>query len=263
MTVYKTHANEAWLSALGGVLARGNDVAPRGNGTSEVLSHTAVIDMNHPVVVSPRRGLNYRFMAAEAYWILSGDDRVETIEPYNSNISQFSDNGTTFAGAYGPRVLIQIEHVLDALTADPSTRQAGLTIWTPNPRPSKDIPCTVALWFTIRGGQLNVHAFMRSNDLWLGFPYDVFNFSMLGLLVAGHLRQRGLKVELGCLYHTAVSLHLYSTHIKPAGEAYEEGHLPQPTQTRPVPKHLYNPEVLMTELRELRERGNEALRWWR
>lgn len=261
---FNTHANEAWLSALGTVLHRGSKVAPRGKVTYEVPQHTSVIDMRYPVVVSPTRKLNYRFMAAEAYWILTGDNRVETIAPYNSNITQFSDDGETFAGAYGPRISAQWDHVLETLLKDPESRQAGLTIWTPNPEPSKDIPCTVALWFQVRRGRLNVHSFMRSNDLWLGYPYDVFNFSMLGLRLAGDLRRLGRdkQLELGHLYHTVASLHLYDQHVPTADEAYREGNLPQPVQTEPVPEHLYSSQTLLQVLADLRERGNESLRWW-
>ena len=75
-------------------------------------------------------------MAAEALWILSGDNKVETIAPYNKNIKQFSDDGIIFQGAYGPRIISQLDYVIESLRKDRESRQAVLTIWNPNPKPS-------------------------------------------------------------------------------------------------------------------------------
>ena len=56
-----------------------------------------------------------------------------------------------------------------------------INIWRENPRSSKDIPCTLSLQFFLReaSDQLWLHtiATMRSNDAWLGVPYDTFNFN--------------------------------------------------------------------------------------
>lgn len=254
-------ANDAWLRALGMVLYRGVMVSPRGATTIELPHLTSIIDMHRPVVTIKERGLNYRFMAAEAYWILSGDDSVAGVVPYNSQLLRFSDNGLNFAGAYGPRIADQLSYALNTLVKDPDSRQAGLTIWVPNPPESRDIPCTVAIWFQLRGGLLNVHVFMRSNDLWLGFPYDVFNFSMLGHLAAGLLRDRGVRCQAGALYHTTVSAHLYDDHIHVARQIYQLGGYPAQA-TIPVPPNL-DPRGLMERLKDLRERGNEHLRWWK
>ncbi len=252
-------ANQAWLHALTLVLAHGNRISPRGMGTVELPHLTSVIDMRHPVITVKERNLNYRFMAAEAYWILSGDDSVEGIVPYNSQLLKFSDNGVDFAGAYGPRIEAQLGYVINTLIRDQDSRQAGLTIWKPNPPTSKDIPCTVAIWFQLRGGRLNVHVFMRSNDLWLGYPYDVFNFSMLGHYVAGSLTNRGVPCDVGTLYHTAVSAHLYDLHLDEATKLIPRV-APTDLLTRPVP--AMDPHALLEVLRVLRERGREYQRWW-
>lgn len=249
-------ANQAWLHALSLVLAHGERSSPRGMGTIEYPHLTSLIDMHHPVVTIKERALNYRFMAAEAYWILSGDDTVEGIVPYNSQLLKFSDDGVNFAGAYGPQIELQLGYVITTLLQDQDSRQAGLTIWKSNPPKSKDIPCTVAIWFQLRKGCLNVHVFMRSNDLWLGYPYDVFNFSMLGHYVAGSLNNRGVACRVGILYHTAVSAHLYDLHLDEALKITAQ----LDPKDSPVP--TMDPRTLMEVLSALRERGHEYLRWW-
>lgn len=218
--------------------------------------------MQRPVVTLPRRRLSYRFMAAEAFWIMTGDDRVSTIAPFNPNISAFSDNGETFFGAYGPKVVAQLPYILSKLRSDPDTRQAGLTIWRESPQPSKDIPCTVAIWFQVRRGFIETHVFMRSSDAWLGVPYDIFNFSMLTHLVCAELNQGIPNLRPGTLYLTAASSHLYEKNWDDAKACINDlvGYKPQPV----TPDTLWlSPINCINWLKALRHiEPDNTLRWW-
>lgn len=205
--------NTAWLKALSDCLKNGKESAPRGKKIKELMAYQTTIPMEWPMMTVKDRHLGYRFMAAEAAWILSGDNRVRTIAPYSKAISNFSDDGHFFNGAYGPMIREQLHHVIAALNDDTDTRQAVLTIWRPNPAKSKDIPCTVSVQFMIRDGMLHVIDTMRSSDLWLGWPYDVFNFSMLARYVICHLKH---KPELGVLVLQAGSSHLYEDNWEDA-----------------------------------------------
>jgi thymidylate synthase len=170
----------------------------------------SIIAMDRPVITIISRELGYRFMAAEAWWILSGDNKVATLAPYSKMITQFSDDGITFFGAYGPKILGQLGYVTKQLIKDADTRQAVINIWRESPQPSKDIPCTLSTQFLIREGRLNIIHTMRSSDLWLGYPYDVFSFSMLATWVIIKLRRQGhYDLKLGDLYFTAGSQHIY------------------------------------------------------
>jgi len=173
------------------------------------MMNDMVVDLRLPLVTLPERHLSNRFAAAEAAWVMSGDNRVSSIQPFNSRVAQFSDDGSRFFGAYGPRVVDQLPHVLGALERDHYTRQAVLTIWRPSPPATKDVPCTVAVQWLYRDGRLHCLDYMRSSDAWLGVPYDLFTFAMLTAGVALELRRRGLNVQLGNLYLTAGSRHLY------------------------------------------------------
>ncbi len=255
--------SNVWLDALHDVLRNGDLVCPRGKMTKEIQQRTIVVDTRRPVLRVPARNINHRFMAAEAYWILSGDDRVATIEPYNKNIAAFSDDGVRFFGAYGPKIIQQLPYIIKKLNEDESTRQAGLTIWRECPPATKDVPCTVAIFFSIRAGFVNIHVFMRSSDLWLGVPYDVFNFSMLCHLVCGYLNQRrpiDLSLKPGKLFLTAASSHLYETNWEAAEQCLSSPFAMQPE----TPHQLWiNPSVLMGWLCVLRySKTGEKMRWW-
>lgn len=255
-----------WKNALYHTLTRGDLVAPRGKPTKELMHRTLIVDMQCPVLLSPRRQLSYRFMAAEAYWILTGDDRVSTITPYNQRIAEFSDDGQTFFGAYGPKVLAQLPYVVQKLHDDPDSRQAGLTLWRECPPATKDVPCTVTMFFSQRHGLVHNHVFMRSSDLWLGVPYDVFNFSMVAHLVCCRLNeQRKDLVPLapGNLYLTSASSHLYEPNWIEAHAAALSGD-GDSRESAATPAFMHcNEAALMTRLENLRDtKPGDELRWW-
>lgn len=271
--------NQAWWHGLTMLLNHGIETKPRGKVTLELPQRTFEVDMRQPVLTIADRALSYQFMVAEAFWILSGDDKVKGIAPWNKRISDFSDDGERFFGAYGPRINEQLGYVVGKLISDPSTRQAGLTIWKENPPETKDYPCTVAIWFMRRpcqhGGvdKLNSHVFMRSSDIWLGLPYDVFNFSMLAHLVCARVNQMTRRtrlstdlvdVEPGDLYLTVASSHIYEADIDNAFKITAGGIDQNDIAIRRTPhRYTYDENALMLDLSALRNsKKGDAARWW-
>lgn len=253
--------SQTWVDSLIDIMSNGDTVKPRGQGTKEIQQRTITVDMRKPVLMVPDRKLNYKFMAAEAYWILSGDDKAENIVPYNKHIGNFSDDGITFFGAYGPKISAQLDYVVAKLKQDNDTRQAGLTIWRENPKHTKDVPCTVAMFFNIRNGKLNANVFMRSSDIWLGIPYDVFNFSMVAHLICCRINDgNSTTITPGNLYLTAASSHLYDVNA----DAARGCTIAQISDCQPTPGWLYQDEdKLMSTIKLLRDSSpGDTLRWW-
>lgn len=243
----KNNINEEWLTLLERLILEGEQVNPRSQGTIEILGYQSKINMSYPIITLPERKLNYKFMLGEAWWILSGSNRVADITQYMKNIARFSDNGITFRGAYGPKVVEQLDYVTESLIVDKDSRQALMTIWRESPRPSKDIPCTVALQFIIRDGKLNCMATMRSSDAWLGWTYDTFNFSAISAWIAIALRKKYPFLTLGDLYLTAGSQHLYDRNVEEAMEILKSnsGHI----STRPIDLNRYqSPDKLLEDI---------------
>ncbi len=212
---YGFPADVEWKEILATLAKEGHAAMPRGKKILEIVGYRSEVNMQYPILLNPGRGLGYKFLCAEAFWILTGDDRVATIAPYSKAVSQYSDDGVVFAGAYGPKVREQLPYVLDILEKDPYTRQAVMTIWRESPKPSKDIPCTVSVQWIVRDGVLFCIDTMRSSDTWMGWPYDVFNFSMLSAYIYLHLKHNcGFKMyNLGSLILTAGSQHLYEENL--------------------------------------------------
>lgn len=193
-------------------------VSSRNGATREVVSYELTLyePANNILVATPRL-LNHSFAVAEWLWILTGSNDLSIIQPFNRALAEFSDDGIYLAGGYGPMFVEQLPYILQTLGKDLFSRQAVMTFWRPRPYQSKDIPCTVSLQFLVRdygdGPQLQLLVYMRSNDLWLGFPYDVFTFTQLQRYVA-----MLLNVQVGPYHHHVGSLHLYEQHWEKAAQ---------------------------------------------
>lgn len=255
-------ANQQWKVVLGDVLRYGKSHSPRGKLTYEWINYRSTLDMRYPVITIPSRRLGYRFLFAEALWILSGDNRVETIAPYAKAITNFSDDGYRFQGAYGPKVTEQLRYVVETLCLDPDSRQAVLTVWRENPRSSKDIPCTISLQFLIRDNQIHTIATMRSSDLWLGWVYDVFNFTMITAWIAVRIYETTKnRISLGKLHLNAGSQHIYDINKEDAEIALQDDGA---WSYQPLDVINFNtPADLMNHLQCLRDIKNQLnLKGW-
>lgn len=212
--------NESYAKLIDTLITEGTPVAPRGIATLEVSPLTVVIDdPRGNVIASPLRKLNYGFMNAELFWILTGSDSAHDIAWYNSTWANFSDDGDTLNGAYGMRIrrhpcahgdVDQLKAAEEQLRADPLSRQATIVLFNPelDYRQTKDKPCTNLMRFKIRDGKLHMMVVMRSNDVMLGYPYDVYNFTCMQALLASKL-----EVGVGTYTHVVDSMHVYERDL--------------------------------------------------
>lgn len=213
---------QAYAATLGKILDHGHHVSPRGLHTKELIGHSFTLtSVDQNVVTQATRKVSLPFMAAEFLWLVSGSNDARLIIPYNASIEQYAyqvqDIPLYFQGAYGPKISDQLPYIIETLTGDRDSRQALLTIWRERPGPSKDIPCTCLMQFFIRNSLLDMVVYMRSNDAWLGLPYDVFNFTMLQRYIASLL-----EIEPGWYHHHVGSLHLYEKHWAKAYRVLDE-----------------------------------------
>jgi thymidylate synthase len=114
--------------------------------------------------------------------------------------------------------------------------------------------------FKIRDDKLHLSVFMRSSDVWLGLPYDIFAFSMVAYLMVVELRSAYPKLAPGCLWITAASSHLY------ARDYYLAKEIPAPQEVpRPAPEALWcsNARYFLGYLDVLRgSKPGDTHRWW-
>ena len=230
-------AASGYQEVLETLLTKGRHQQSRNGATIEIEDF--VIELADPmqaVLGSARPGYNEAIGAVEGLQLVAGISDSSLTCEIQPNFRAFMDDGK-FWGAYGPRTVDQFPIITERLRLDPDTRQAVITLWDPEfdaKGGKQDHPCTTAFNFRIRGGRLSMTTFMRSNDGYWGWPYDVYQFAMVQTTMA-HV----LGVQLGTYTHHAASFHLYEPHWEIAkaivdGDPYSDnpkhvlGFRPQP-----------------------------------
>lgn len=217
-------SNNVWLDALRKTSKKFQFVSkPRGQEVREIINYNYSVDMNSPVITHVGRKMNYPFMFAEAAWILRGRNDLGYITPFMMSYKNFSDDGQTLNGAYGPKVMDQISWAASELANDTDSRRCYVNIWRERPGPSKDIPCTTGVQFIIRDNALHMIVNMRSQDVVWGMPYDIFTFSAIAKYLQLFLYSvKKVGVSLGSLHVRAGSMHIYEHHYVDADQWLSE-----------------------------------------
>lgn len=208
-------ATEAWEYWYNELFQQGNNDDSRdGPVCGEILNAVTIItDPTRGIVNSNIRKMPMRYALGELMWYLSGSNSVKDISKFSKVWEKLSDDGETVNSAYGYRIFDkfgfdQWEWVKQELRDNPMSRRAVIHIKDPSNVPTKDMPCTCLLQFLLRDGALHLTVYMRSNDIWMGFPYDVFSFTAMQIKMAFEL-----GVDIGTYTHIAGSLHLYKRDI--------------------------------------------------
>lgn len=221
------NANSSYLKALSEVYYNGHGRAHDRNdeqlgGTLRLFNHQVRFDSALPIVMNVQRKVNYRFMVRDALHILKGRSDVLYLEEILPSIAQYSDDGSSFEGAYGPYWAEQYKYLRYLLSRDPDTRRAVLTIGEPAfhyPNDCKDIPCTRSIaFYTTRPNPnsnyiLHASVFMRGNDVYWGLVYNMFNNAMMLRVLA-----EDLGMDAGSVCITAADRHLYDKHKEAASQ---------------------------------------------
>ena len=183
------------------------------------------------IPVPGNRVVRPHIAAAEAAWFLRGEDSVAWLSGHTTIWDAFASEEGLVGAAYGRRLrrhflgvdgsgadtrVDQVAMAVEALRADPSDRQCVLTLWDPvedglGRRAPWNVPCPTQVAVNVVDGRTQLSVLMRSSDLFVGLPYDVMTFTVLGWLVG-----RAVGAPLGEVHMTLANAHLYDVHQTPA-----------------------------------------------
>jgi thymidylate synthase len=218
-------ANDVWMEISRQFTeAADSKVQPSRVCSTREMLHVG-ISIQNPLqrwIVGRRPALNPAFAIAEVVWILMGRNDSAFLTYWNRQLPNYAGDGATFYGAYGERLrsrfkVDQLHAAFDTLRSNPASRQVVLEIWDPTtdlPSPdgearSEDIPCNIVSLLKVRDGRLEWMQIMRSNDLFLGLPHNIVQFTTLQEVVAGWL-----DIGVGSYNHISDSLHVYERDIE-------------------------------------------------
>lgn len=194
----------------------------RAGDTIEALH--VVLELQRPSqrwISSRSPAMNPAFALVEAFWIASGRRDSGLPMYWNPALPRYCGSGESYHGAYGYRIrshlgIDQLDRVYSALRNNPDSRQCVLQIWdsavdlpAANGSPAnQDIPCNLLGIPKVRNGKLEWMQIIRSNDLFLGLPHNIVQFTMLQEMLSGWL---GLAA--GTYHQLSDSLHVYAKDL--------------------------------------------------
>ena len=217
-------ANCIWKCAADLLIAGDCEKQSTRLGESKELLHATVYlsDPRQRWVSARKPAISPAFAIAELFWICGGHSDSAFINYWNPSLPKFAGNAAKYHGAYGHRIrtqfgLDQLESAYRSLSQNPISRQVVIQIWDPRTdlpvnkgEPmNDDIPCNICSILKIRDNKLEWLQVIRSNDIFLGMPYNIIQFTTLQEIMAGWL-----NVNLGGYHQISDSLHAYDHDLE-------------------------------------------------
>lgn len=153
----------------------------------------------------------------EMYWIyIMQSNKVKDLQDMNVHVwDEWCKEDGTIGPAYGAIVSKptfgyknQLEYVVETLKKDPNSRRVMINLWDIDNLPEMALtPCCYNLLFNILDGKLYMQLNIRSSDVALGLPFNIFQFQVLHKLIAHEC-----KVEPADMIVMISNLHYYDRH---------------------------------------------------
>ena len=231
-TIQCDSLNEGYQELINAIRLAGQESTGRQNGAVHELLDVELVlsDPRKSVLSLPIRNMSRRYAAGEFICYMRGTNKQEDFAFYSKAWNKLANPDGTINSAYGHRMFSEryfnpevsrgfienrFHYALAQLLDNPETKNAIVMLRDDtdmDPDHQKDRCCTLCLCFNIRDGKLNCRTIMRSQDLWLGFPYDVFCFTRLMQIMLYNYNAncaQGKEVTLGTYTHQVLNLHLY------------------------------------------------------
>lgn len=167
-----------------------------------------------PVVTS--KFVHLHSVIHELLWMLSGSTNIAYLKANKVRIwDEWADKNGDLGPIYGKQWrdfngVDQIKYIVDTIRKDPGSRRLVLNAWNPADLSKMALtPCHTQAQFSVRDGLLSCKMDMRSNDAFLGLPFNIAQYAFLTHMIAAccDLTPNELIVTQG-------DLHIYSNHTE-------------------------------------------------
>lgn len=103
----------------------------------------------------------------------------------------------------------QVQNVIDQIKNNPESRRMIVSGWNVSELDKMALPpCHLLHQFYVRNGKLSCQVYIRSNDMFLGNPYNIVNYSIITHMVASVC-----DLEVGELIVSIGDAHIYKNHL--------------------------------------------------
>lgn len=206
MEIKEKKVLDAWKNALRYVLNNGDDFIDRDErNCREVLNLIVIVEDPEEDYEKPID------MIQQFEWVYPSKEELESI-------MLSKEQSASYEYSYGPRIfnfngVDQINNfIIPLLKKDPTSRRAVITLFDPSTDSnllSKNIPSLLHMYFKIKGGRLTLTCSIRSNDLFIGWPGNIYQIVVLQKHVA-----ELLGINIGSLTIISGSAHIFHEHFE-------------------------------------------------
>lgn len=239
-----------YLGLLQKILDEGVDREDRtGVGRRGIFGHQMRFDLSKGFPLVTTKKVFMKAIIYETLWFLQGDTNIKYLNDHGVTIwdewaNEKGELGPVYGkqwvrweGANGEKIN-QIAQVQDTLRNNPDSARIIVSAWNVadiqgliNGQKSAPPACHTLFQFFVADGKLSCQLYMRSNDAFLGAPFNIAQYAMLTQMLA---QTTGLKV--GDYIHTNGDVHLYQNHI-------DQAKLQVSREPRPLPRLKLNSKV--------------------
>ncbi|MEX0615608.1 MAG: thymidylate synthase [Methylophaga sp.] len=224
-----------YLDLLRDVMANGVDKGDRtGTGTRSVFGRQVRYDLAQGFPLLTTKKLHIRSILHELLWFLSGDTNIRYLKENGVSIW---DAWATPEGELGPvygaqwrkwqgadgQIHDQVSALVAGLKNNPDSRRHIINGWNvallpdENQKPWENAaagklalpPCHVLYQFYVANNKLSASLYIRSNDLFLGNPYNTASLAFLT-----HMLAQQCDLDVGEIVLSIGDAHIYSNHFE-------------------------------------------------
>jgi thymidylate synthase len=206
-------------------------------GTRSIFSPEKLrFDLQKGFPLLTTKKINFKNVASELLWFLSGGRNVDFLHEYGNKIwDEWANEVGDLGRIYGVQwrkwrtpydSIDQIQTLITQLKNEPNSRRHLVSAWNVGELEQMALPpCHFTFQCYVDNGRLNLVALMRSADLFLGVPYNIASYALLTHFLA---RATGLQAGELVLDITG-DAHVYLNHIEQCELLLSRPHKEQPT----------------------------------
>jgi len=211
MIIEKETSMAAWKTALKLLIGEGRTVIDHEDRTSKELLNM-IITINHPEkdIAEPISS-----MRELKKWVYPEPEELEDV------IFQ-KESSSVYYYTYGARLFNYAneknqvdDYLIPLLKKDINTRRAISIVYYPlsDSRPeTKESPGLISIFFKVLDGKLTVSTLLRSNDMFIGWPANIYQIYLLQKYVADKL-----GLEAGSITTISHSAHIFEEYNEEIG----------------------------------------------
>ncbi len=194
-----------------------------GTGTLSVFGRQMRFNLQDGFPLLTTKKLHLRSIIHELLWFLKGDTNIRYLQDNGVTIwDEWADAAGNLGPVYGhqwrswPKPdgshVDQISQLMEGLRKNPDSRRHIVNAWNVGLLDQMALPpCHLLFQFYVAQNRLSCMLYARSQDYFLGTPFNIASYALLTHMVA---QQCGF--EVGDFVWTGGDVHLYANHLEQA-----------------------------------------------